>query len=443
MLAYLKKFNNLPAAARAKVSNKQAIAAVEALEREYNIALAALIMKVMVGEVKRGELKDYLLKENLSPDKAGRLAGELEEKFFPPEPVNEPAETARPAMDAAPAGEAKVKGASFFFSADDEAEIRELAQKIEMPAAAAWLDDMLKLIIDRAQINFGSADLAARFSQIIKTYLRGIRNRLETKNTLTKPFLNGGLSFDDDSADKVMALAEKVINSKKDEPIKPLPKINLAELEKESLAEKREIPRDAAYDFSRLRDQAKKIKNDLKKLDTGHELAPLPPAAKKDQPVKPPAPKPKRVGETGPPKAEAGNMPLIKRRFEAENLNQSPKVKVEDVKYVPRVMSPLDELKYMDLANFRRLDSEPLRVADKISGKLSLLEEEDYGKKLEGIKAWRTSPIYGLYLEIGHLSISENKPVDVIIEEKKMRGEDFLTSKEFEAIMDLNKSLRF
>jgi len=73
----------------------------------------------------------------------------------------------------------------------------------------------------------------------------------------------------------------------------------------------------------------------------------------------------------------------------------------------------------------------------------NLLEEEDYAKKLEGIKLWRRSPINKLYLEIGSLSISENKPVDVIIEERKLNNQEYLTADEFNAIMDLNKSLRF
>ena len=106
-------------------------------------------------------------------------------------------------------------------------------------------------------------------------------------------------------------------------------------------------------------------------------------------------------------------------------------------------MGPLDEIKYMDLINFRRLDREPVKSAEKIKSKINLLAEEDYGKRLEGVKFWRLSPINKLYLEIGSSSISENKPVDVIIEERKMAGLDYLTADEFKVIMDLNKSLRF
>ncbi|OIP79875.1 MAG: hypothetical protein AUK20_01800 [Parcubacteria group bacterium CG2_30_45_37] len=395
MLEYLKKFNALPAEVKAKVSSKEAIAAIEALEKKYQVALAALVMKVMVKEVALGELAVYLVKENLGKIRAEELARELKEKIFSFLDAQTPA----------------AKGASFFFSADDEAEIRELAKnigqlaKIEEPVVPVVpVERKLEEVIRRAQINFGSVELADRFSQILKTYLRGIRNRLETKMTLVKPFLNGGLSFDHDSAEKVMVLADKAIKAKPGETMAPPPKIKLPELAA--------IGREAAYDFSRL-----------KKLDTGHEL-PAPP-----KPVAPPA--------------AAGQMPLIKRRFEAENLSQSTKARIEDVKFVPKVMGPIDEIKYLDLTAFRRLGGDPFKTAEKIKSKLALLEEESYGKRLEGIKAWRLSPIFKLYLALGGLSISANKPIDVIIEERKLAGGEYLTADEFRAIMDLNKNLRF
>ena len=395
MLEYLKKFNALPAEVKAKVSSKEAIAAIEALEKKYQVALAALVMKVMVKEVALGELAVYLVKENLGKIRAEELARELKEKIFSFLDAQTPA----------------AKGASFFFSADDEAEIRELAKnigqlaKIEEPVVPVVpVERKLEEVIRRAQINFGSVELADRFSQILKTYLRGIRNRLETKMTLVKPFLNGGLSFDHDSAEKVMVLADKAIKAKPGEIMAPPPKIKLPELAA--------IGREAAYDFSRL-----------KKLDTGYEL-PAPP-----KPAAPPA--------------AAGQMPLIKRRFEAENLSQSTKARIEDVKFVPKVMGPIDEIKYLDLTAFRRLGGDPFKTAEKIKSKLALLEEESYGKRLEGIKAWRLSPIFKLYLALGGLSISANKPINVIIEERKLAGGEYLTADEFRAIMDLNKNLRF
>lgn len=451
MLGYLEKFNKLPAAIKSRVSAARALDIIEALEEKYKVALAVLIMKTTVGELALSELADNLLKENLSAREAGELAKELKEKIFAAVPLVPFSATAsKPAAPAAAlsSGEVKTQGASFFFSPDDEEEIRRLTKKITvaensalMPAA---VDDKLEEIISRARINFGSADLAARFSQILRTYLRGIRNKLDVKATLMKPFLSGGLSFDEDSADKVILLADKILNSGRLEPPQPV---------KADSSPSREISRDVAYDFSRLtKAKNDKIKDDLKKLDTSHELAPLTPAvpparpgleaaaknAPKAKEKTPLPPKKTSQTETGP-----SNLPLIKRRFEAENLSQNQKVKVEDVKYVPRVMGPLDELKYLDLIGFRRLEKDPFKSADKIKSKINLLAEENYGKKLEGIKLWRLSPVNKLYLEIGRFSISENKPVDVIIEERKMAGADHLTEEEFKAIMDLNKDLRF
>jgi len=461
MLEYLQKFNNLPDDLRKKVSDSRAMPIIEALEKKYNIALAALIMKVMVKDVALNDLADYLFKKNLSKEQSEELAQELKENIFSSLENYFSVSAVKPiipAMGMAPTEEPKVKGASFFFSTDDEEEIRNLTKKIitveNSNTTSGTIDDKLKEIINRAEINFGSADLAARFSQILKTYLRGIRDKLDTKAALMKPFLSGGLSFDEDSAEKAIMLADKVANSEPNQPFKPLPKIQPSEAGKSDFLKGREIVRDAAYDFSKLAIKDDKIKNDLKKLDTSHEIAPLTPTvavavtqknAPKVQEKVPLAPKniqPKIAPVQPEQKSDLGTMPLIKRRFEAENLRESQKVKIEDVKYVPRVMGPLDEIRYMDLINFRRLDKDPLKSAEKIKNKISLLEE-DYGKKLEGVKFWRQSPIYRLYLEIGRLSISENKPVDVIIEKRRINNQECLTAEEFKVIMDLNKSLRF
>jgi len=549
MLGYLKKFNSLSAELREKVSNPEAMATIENLERKYRLPLAALVMRVMVKEIALNDLVLFLRDNNLTETEAGGLAGELKDKiFFSVKNYLSPAESGRsivlaspkPAAAAQTAAEKRLsplkppvktaaapvsrpsgKGAGFFFSPEDEKEIRELTKKIGLAEkteiSAEKIEAELEKIVNRAQINFGSANLADRFKEILRTYLRGIRNRLDTELTLTKSFTNGGLSFDKVSAQKVMALAGKVLNPEVDladelaglpaprlrqasEAIKPVSKINIPELGKgsfkklgasESGREKTAIGRDAPYDFSKLAKAVKtpaavssspsavvKPKPQFEELEL--ELAPLTPALLPASPAyrtgrpdkqvvapakpkpfvpapqenKPPVKKENKIIEPRPKAdlpdhgaadevADAGQMPLIRRRFEAENLSRSQKVKVEDVKYIPRVMSPLDEIKYLDLVNFRRLDKDPSAAAEKIKAKISLLEEESYGKKLEAIKLWRVSPVNRLYLEIGRSSIGGNKPVDVIIEERKIAGRDYLTAAEFKAIMDLNKSLRF
>jgi 2-oxo-4-hydroxy-4-carboxy--5-ureidoimidazoline (OHCU) decarboxylase len=48
-----------------------------------------------------------------------------------------------------------------------------------------------------------------------------------------------------------------------------------------------------------------------------------------------------------------------------------------------------------------------------------------------------------LYLNLGQDSIVLKKPVSVVVEERKSAGLEYLTNDEFNAIMALNKELRY
>jgi hypothetical protein len=370
-----------------------------------------------------------------------------------------------------------VKGAGFFFSPEDEEEIRELTKNIDGGAkkelAGEEIEKKLNTIISLAQINFGSQELQDRFRSILKVYLRGIRNRIETKQTLKKTFLDGGLGFDDDSTDEVMKIVDNV-RGEEVIPMKTPVKIRLPEDEVARKAHDGENSssenigmRDVDYDFSsaiaKKAEEKKVLSSDqeyviksVKKLDLDHELAPPPPSIIKisDQPkVLSPEKKTKEEPDIKTETKKSKMMPMenfelkrsvkIKAPYRGQNETVGKK-KMEDVKYVPpKIMNPIDELRYMDLVNFRRLALNTEKQVRKIKEKISLLEEEKYSKRAEAISAWRQSPVNRLYLSLGQKSISENKPIDVIIEEKKNSGEDYLTSDELKLIMDLNKDLRF
>ncbi|MBU4432351.1 hypothetical protein KKD60_03690, partial [Patescibacteria group bacterium] len=119
------------------------------------------------------------------------------------------------------------------------------------------------------------------------------------------------------------------------------------------------------------------------------------------------------------------------------------KKRMDDVKYMPKLVSPIEELRIMNLVNFRRLNAVPKEAKELIRAKINFLEEESYTKRLEGIKAWRQSPLNSLYITIGQEAISKEGGIRATINERQVAGQDFLTYEEFEAIMDLNKNLRF
>lgn len=492
MFDYLQKFNKLPKDLRGKVSTPVVMSMVEDLEKRYGVDLATIIMKVMIKEIAITNLARYFVNENnLDEIKAKQLVEELEEKIFVGVKdylgiagVKDGARRDVKISSIMPMQKPKptlfVTGANFFFSPEDEEEIRELTKKINGEIGDklfnGQIDKKLDKIVVQVQINFGSEQLLNRFKEILKTYLRGIRDRIEIRQTLMKSFKEGGLSFDNESVDKVLAIIEDIKNLKLS-PTQPPTKIKLPEDEissRKPLGLKDIGVRDVDYDLSSLKNKVtddrrqttEKIKNGARvdELDIKHELAPLPPSlrkiesrqvglSEKDRPKSPvlAVHKPKiisvlqekdksaiRPDSITKPKQTGGFK--IKFRSPGDSIG---KKKMEDVKYIPKIMNPIDELHYMDLVNFRRLAKDPYKIITKIKEKISLLEEEKYSKRLEGIKGWRQSPVNKLYLQIGQQSISKNKPIGDIIEERKNANQDYLTSEEFKAIMDLNKSLRF
>ena len=354
-----------------------------------------------------------------------------------------------------------VKGSNFFFSPDDETEIRELIKNnnnysnVVLPE-----EDLLNEMISKANIDFSSEVLAERFKNFLKIYSRDIRNRIETKQALIKSFEIGGLSFDEDLAEQTLSIVDYTLKNF-NKPLEPKPIIKPVEakFKKESVESLKNIgARDFEYDFATLvkqKDDEKANENILEKIDTTHELAPLTPSAVKaikqveliKKPIASTTAQPisrqKPIVEK--PKLEIFQKDINARSSQIRRQQTEPdnKIKMEDIKFVPRVMSLVDEIRYLNLVNFRRLNMDQGKAIEKIKEKINLLEEENYAKRLEGINAWRSCPVSKLYLDMGHASISANKSIDVIIEERKKRKEDYLTVSEFKSIVDLNKSLRF
>jgi len=117
---------------------------------------------------------------------------------------------------------------------------------------------------------------------------------------------------------------------------------------------------------------------------------------------------------------------------------------IDDVKLQQSmVMGPIDELRAMDIIEFRRLATDPATATLKIKDKINLLGEESIDKQTEGIKAVKSSPLNRLYLDIGSKSITTNQAVAEVITNLQAQNVSTLSVAEFNAIADLNQQLRF
>lgn len=465
MFDYLQKYNSLPKELKDKVSTPAILASIDSLEKKYGVYLAAVVMKIMVKEIGINDLTGYFILEfKLDEDKSKALALELKKEIFAGLGdyliLNEAVKSQEAkGAERIVKPEPPLLGSNLVFAPEDEKEIKDLAQKVDGYFNKSDLDNHIEAkldnIIKEIKINFGSELLAGRFRYILKTYLRGIRDKIAVREALMKSIELGGLGFDLESTDNILAVVEK--NGQKsggEVAIKPLAKISLPE-DKTSGDEamphlyKSAGVHDIPYDFMSLK------KNGVKttELDLTHELPPPVPqtvSRKAEEPVKTPpkikepifSSKPKISQAVYPKEADKAPFPPKIAPQSRLSAQSSGKIKMEDIKFEPKIMSPIDELRYMNLVNFRRLNKDPSLAANKIKEKIDLLDEE-YSKMIEGIKAWRISPLNKLYLEVGSESISSKKPINVIIEERKAAGKEYLTAKEVEAIIELNRELRF
>jgi len=474
MLSYLQKFNELPEEIKSQVSSEKAMENISALEKKYGFSLATVVMRVMVREISILDLAKFFVFENkLDMKQSEKLVEELKEKVFfgvanylgfsfhreknNLNIVNNPDVFLEEEKK-----EPKVVSSAFFFSSEDEEEVKKLAKKLEgfknekEEVEEVPQIDIYKIaekVIKDSNTSFGSQELIDRFKNIIKTYLKGVRNRIDAKHALTKLIKDGGLEISDIYADNILSIAD--FNKKEEEE-----KLAKEKKEKrfgiENIKKKREHggldlgARDLDYDFSEIASRSEELKEEkvnmnaekeiLETRDSGVEI--------KNENI--------NIGACN-FKSEKDNSEEKKKRDIKSSSQQvminpprikdiakaGGKVKMEDVKYVPKLTGPIDELREMDLTNFRRLSSDPHGAIQKINDKIDFLEEESYSQRLKGIKAWRESPINKMYLETARKSIEGEGSIKDVIKAKNINNNNFLSEEEIEAIMELNRKLRF
>jgi|GEM_PF-549335 hypothetical protein len=580
MFDYLQQFNKLPKDLRSKISEKEVMSKVGELEKKYQVDLAALIMKVMVKQVPYKNIALYLVGEkDLNEKKAEELAKKLKENVFKDvsdylegketrkinnqdkkEEINEPKNIDR--LEEIDKKE------------DPQELINQIAKKEDYNIK---IDEVTKGIIDKVDVSLSSGYLHDRLHMVLRTYIKGVRDKIATRSALARSGQEGGLSLDDANIDKLLKLADEYKKSQEPKVEKPKPRVSeeaekidkldalndtyslkdslkakeeekkkeeegkegqsLEQTKKEEKeANKEDVPKEE-YKESREEQQQveekeekgkEKEKEDLyKKLHIQREIAPPPPSTvvnkeekevethKEEEPeekreVKNPQEdkkegfkEEKEVEEKEEDKEKAqdvkGREESVKQEKEVEekkenikeekevetkeaqadekksfkinnvskkerkyelrespqeanspaslNLNQAPansgKKSMQDIQVSQRIMGPVDELRYFNLKNFRRLSSDPQEAFETIRKKVDLLAKDSYEKRVEGIQAWRGNPLNRLYHQITTESLNQVKPINEIIKQRQEANMDFLSSEELKALIAFNKSFMF
>jgi len=311
---------------------------------------------------------------------------------------------------------------------NDEKEIKKI--KKEMPKQKDGIrketDGKIESIMKEVKIDFSSEELLERFKQIIATYLLGVRNRIATKEIMMRGVDGGGLGLNDEKSSKIMM----VVAAKKEGANNVLKNnVNI-----------RATDNGASFIFNKHKEEEKVEKNKTVSQEINYDLA----SALKEKRMKPIIEKVVNEEKVENVKIEKNNINKTNNDKPSLRAKSVPvgKKSMDDIK-TPKVMSPMDELAYMDLVAFRRLDSVLEKRIKKIKRKIDLFSKEGIDKMINGIRAWRQSPVNKTYLKIGEESMNEGMSIEDVIKVRKEKGLNYLDKDEFDIVMDLNKQLRF
>ena len=222
MFDYLEKFNSLPKNLKDKISNPLVMGIIDYLEKKYEIELAPFVMKIMTKAVPANDLPVHLAEEFLlSEEKAKALAAELKEKV-----------------------------------------LLSVADYLGISVGASDYDQKISSILNRVMAQVPNITDAAKLGEILRLYLRQIRNAADTRIALIRAF--NDLSVED--IEKIIRLTQAAQNTLNEKPERPTNK-NADTLGKISrLSTKVEAP----YNLAKVLDTKHELTSGI---DFSHELA--------------------------------------------------------------------------------------------------------------------------------------------------------------------------
>jgi len=303
----------------------------------------------------------------------------------------------------------KDKNAAFYFHPTDEEEVAGIAKKMK-PVKEDFKKYSLNKIWLKIKEHYQLAlteEEVKRFKTIIFNYLRDRKTSLATSASLIQSSATGGLSLAPELADKLLSFLKEI-----KEKIKVAGGLVVEEIE-DPLATAAWPPEVKAPVISPF-DQLNGVLRPQAAVNNQSETRVSPP-----------------VGQ-----AKVNSNPIIRRPLKKLNYQ------FLDVKKDSRLMGPVDELEVLNLETFRRLGVNTAERINKLSVKFKLLAKDSLVKRATGIAAWRSCPLYKMYMAVGEASLNGDLTAEQIIAKYSAQGKVIMNFEEFNAISDLNKELR-
>ncbi len=120
-------------------------------------------------------------------------------------------------------------------------------------------------------------------------------------------------------------------------------------------------------------------------------------------------------------------------------VNQNLTSSSDNISITKKSVGPLDELRTFDLKDWRRLSNNPAKAGEELLSKFMILKKESILSFLDGVEAWRQSPLFSMYKEIIATCISNKQKIkDYLFNQDK---NNILSGEEFDELVKMNKNL--
>lgn len=480
MFDYLQQFNSLPKDLRDKVSSAGAMAALAELEKRYQVDLAMAVMKVMIKSITIKNLPAYFISDfNLSQTLAENLSKELTDKIFLNVADYLGLQKEAKALDLETDINLIIEEAGLFLPSSDSVNRFKsvLSTYLKGVRSKIAARDALTKPVNMGGLNLSPLEVDRVFKVCEQKTFKSIEVNLETIRKTPSPLsrldkiiasADGGAAGSEYNLKQAIASgqvkkletvpvkpqAQEVAPVKQKletAPVKKIIRPNLDTSHELGVPEKQlDLPLVAAstvLSATKLPtptvNQEKPVKETLKPAPVSQVVKPIKPIQKIQKPVKKTGffgrfmkatPEVVRVAPVAP-------KPIpVSRPIFAPSIS---KPAMHDIKPVPKVMGPLEELQFIDLLNFRRLGKTPTEITAKIFSKVKLLEADGYDKMVAGVRAWRQSPVNRLYLKMVQEAIGQGITIKDLALAKQKESKDYLSLEEIEAILAMNSKLAF
>lgn len=329
--------------------------------------------------------------------------------------------------------------ASYAVSPEDEQDIvkhRDRLAEMGGVSPTADLERVIADLVDKRALTFATPVLEKRFVTAMLSRLRDVRTSVALQELLERSEKIGGLGFSPSLVHSVIEDVDGLARQLHEKGVLPPPSIKSKprpSVPAVAPAPMKTVPVSPLPFSSVPTVDAKVPVPSATPIASPH---PTPPP-----PRRPPAPPiPAAPASPEAPKAPFVERPQLRRRPAATEQHGRPMM--ADVT-VPRQkpMGPVDELGALTVREFRALAPDPREAANKILEKIDLLTEESYPLRAESVKAWRTSPLFRLYVELGQESLAREKTIEEVLAARQGSSAPSLSLQEFAIIADINKRL--